>query len=57
MILSSKALKLIFITDNPTSAGIAVNAGVDRIMIDLEHLGKQARQGHLDTLISNRSIL
>ena len=53
MTSSSETLKLIFITDSPASARIAIHAGVDRIMIDLEHEGKQARQGHLDTLISN----
>lgn len=30
--------------------------GVDRVFIDLETLGKQERQGHLDTVISNHSI-
>ena len=32
------------------------NSGVDRIFIDLEVLGKQERQGHLDTVISTHSI-
>jgi 2-keto-3-deoxy-L-rhamnonate aldolase RhmA len=31
-------------------------AKVDRIFIDLEILGKQERQGHLDTVISNHKI-
>jgi hypothetical protein len=31
--------------------------GVDRIFIDLEILGKKERQGHLDTVISNHSIV
>jgi len=31
-------------------------AGVDRIFIDLEILGKKERQGHLDTVISNHKI-
>jgi len=32
------------------------NSNVDRIFIDLEINGKQERQGHLDTVISNHSL-
>ena len=46
------AMDLIFITDDPTRARIAQAAGVDRLMVDLEILGKEARQGHLNTVIS-----
>ncbi len=31
-------------------------AGVDRIMVDLEINGKEARQGHLDTVVSRHSM-
>jgi len=44
------------ITNQPDLAKAAVDAGVDRIFIDLEMLGKKERQGHLDTLISAHSI-
>jgi len=41
-----------FITDNPEIAGYVDSCGVERIFIDLEILGKAARQGGRDTLIS-----
>lgn len=46
------ALKLMYITNNPSIAKIAENCGVDWIFIDLEIIGKEERQGHLDTVIS-----
>ena len=46
-------LKLMFITYNPTIAKIAVDAGVDRIFIDMEVLGKAERQGGMDTVQSH----
>ncbi len=49
-------LKLMLITNQPDLAKSAVSAGVDRIFIDLEILGKKERQGHLDTVISAHSI-
>lgn len=45
-------IKYIFITNDPALAQFAQSAGVQRIMVDLEVDGKQERQGHLDTLIS-----
>lgn len=42
-------LKLMLITNDVEIAGHAVASGVDRIFVDLETLGKEARQGHLDT--------
>ncbi len=45
-----------YITDSPDVAEIAVGCGVDRIFIDLETLGKNERQGHLDTVISRHDI-
>ena len=44
------------ITNQPDLAKSAVNAGVDRIFVDLEILGKNERQGHLDTVISAHSM-
>lgn len=46
-------LKLMYITNDPDVAQIAVNAGVDRIFIDMEVLGKAARQGGMDTVQSH----
>ena len=50
------ALKLMYLTNNPTVAQIAENASVDRIFLDLELRGKEERQGHLDTVISHNDI-
>ena len=49
-------LTLMYITNDPEIALIAEKSGVDWIFIDLEILGKEARQGHLDTVISRHSI-
>lgn len=46
-------LKLMYITNDPDVARIAVNAGVDRIFIDMEVLGKAERQGNLDSVKSH----
>ena len=50
------ALKLMYITNNPEVASLLDNQGVDRIFLDLEIIGKDQRQGHLDTVISRHSI-
>ena len=49
-------LKLMYITNRPEVAKIASNAGVDRIFIDLETIGKQERQGGMDTVQSHHTI-
>lgn len=46
------SLKLMYITNDPGVAVIAEESGVDWIFIDLEIMGKEKRQGHLDTVIS-----
>lgn len=46
-------LKLMYITNDPAVARIAVGAGVDRIFIDMEVLGKAERQGGMDTVQSH----
>lgn len=46
-------LKLMYITNDPRVARIAVDAGVDRIFIDMEVLGKAERQGHVDSVKSH----
>lgn len=45
-------LKLMYITNDPAVAKIAADAGVDRIFIDMEVLGKAERQGGMDTVQS-----
>ena len=48
-------LKLMYITNDPTVAKIAADAGVDRIFIDMEVLGKAERQGGMDTVQSHHT--
>lgn len=50
------ALKLMYITNNPNIAVIAENAGVDRIFIDMEYIGKAARQGGMDSVQNHHSV-
>ena len=49
-------MELMLITNNAEIAMYAERSGVDRVMVDLEVLGKEDRQGHLDTVISEHSI-
>lgn len=49
-------MEFIYITNDPELAQYAQDSGVDRIMVDLEYLGKRERQGHLDTVISVHSL-
>lgn len=49
-------LKLMYITNNPEVATIVEHAGVDRIFIDMEFIGKDARQGGLDTVQNHHTI-
>ena len=49
-------LKLMFITNNPAEARIATEAGVDRIFVDLEFLGKEKRQQGRSTVISRHRL-
>lgn len=48
-------MELILITNDLTRASLAQEAGVDHIMVDLEINGKEARQGHLNTVISRHT--
>lgn len=50
------ALKLMYITNQPEIAQIAEAAGVDRIFVDLEYIGKKERQGGKDTVQSKHTI-
>lgn len=49
-------LKLMYITNNPQVAVIAQKYGVDRVWVDLETLGKEERQGHIDSVKSHHYI-
>ncbi len=49
------ALKLMYITNKPQIAQIAESAGVDRIFVDLEYIGKSERQGNMDTVQSHHT--
>lgn len=50
------ALKLMYITNRPDVARIAEGAGVDRIFVDMEYIGKALRQGGMDTVQSHHTI-
>ena len=50
------ALKLMYITNRPEIAQIAETAGVDRIFVDLEYIGKSDRQGGMDTVQSRHTL-
>ena len=49
------ALKLMYITNDPDVARIAEEAGVDRIFVDMEYIGKADRQGGMDTVQSRHT--
>lgn len=48
-------IKLMYITNRPEVAVIAENAGVDRIFVDMEYIGKSLRQGGMDTVQSHHT--
>lgn len=50
------ALKLMYITNNPTIATIAERAGVDWVFLDMEFIGKDSRQGGLDTVQNHHTV-
>lgn len=49
-------LKLMYITNKPEVAKIAEASGVDWIFLDMEFIGKDARQGGLDTVQNHHTI-
>lgn len=49
-------LKLMYITNRPVVADIAQEAGVDRIWVDMEYIGKEARQAGMNTVKSHHTI-
>ena len=50
------ALKLMYITNRPEVARIAEAAGVDRIFVDMEYIGKDLRQGGMNTVQSHHTV-
>lgn len=49
-------IELMFITNDPEIAIEVQKAGVDKIFVDLEQMGKMERQGHLDTVKSFHTL-
>ena len=49
-------IKLMYITNNVDIAKIAENAGVERIFVDMEYIGKDLRQGGKDTVQNHHTI-
>ena len=45
-----------YITNIPDVAHIAESSGVDRIFVDMEYIGKAARQGGMDTVQNHHTI-
>ena len=50
------SIKLMYITNSVEIAKIAQRAGVDRIWVDLEYIGKEERQGGMDTVKSHHTV-
>ena len=49
-------IKFMYITNDPHVAALADASGVDRIFIDLETVGKQLRQGGMNTVQSDHTL-
>ena len=49
-------MQFLMITNNSKIGKYITNYGVDKVFIDLEKLGKETRQGHLDTWRSNHTF-
>ena len=49
-------IRLMYITNDVQVARMAEEAGVDRIFVDLETLGKAERQGGMDTVQSKHTV-
>lgn len=50
------ALTLMYITNNPQVALIAQEAGVNRVWVDLEYIGKEQRQAGMNTVKSHHTV-
>lgn len=51
------SIQLMYITNRPELAAIAQGAGVERIFVDLETLGKYERQKNVDSVKSQHTVL
>ncbi|MBE6708577.1 MAG: aldolase [Ruminococcaceae bacterium] len=49
-------LKLMYITNSPEVALMIEEAGVDRVFVDMEYIGKADRQGGMDTVQSRHTV-
>lgn len=49
-------LKLFYITNSPAVAKICEKAGVDRVFVDMEYIGKEKRQGGLNTVQNHHTV-
>lgn len=49
-------LNLMYITNRPDVALIAESAGVDRVFVDMEYIGKAARQGGMDSVQNHHTV-
>lgn len=47
---------MMYVTNNPQVAAIAQSAGVDRLFVDMEYIGKDIRQGGMDTVQSRHTF-
>lgn len=50
------ALSLMYITNNPQVALIAQEAGVNRVWVDMEYIGKEQRQAGMNTVKSHHTV-
>lgn len=50
------AIKLMYITNQTEVAKIAEHAGVDRIFVDMEYIGKAERQGGMNTVQNHHTV-
>lgn len=49
-------LKLMYITNRPQIAKIVEEAGVDRVFVDMEYIGKSLRQGGMNTVQNHHTL-
>lgn len=50
------ALTLMYITNNPRVAEIVQEAGVNRVWVDMEYIGKELRQAGMNTVKSHHTV-
>lgn len=50
------SLELMYITNRPDVALAVEEAGIDRVFVDMEYIGKSLRQGGMDTVQSHHTV-